>query len=165
VELAFPSEPAFHTLLGKKFHKVMTLNRMGGTYSCIIDDSPLRQTRQTAIYKWLRNRPEGKHALHNIKLTFKPAGIWNIFSDLYADKVSPANKDVMLPTSNYFNYMDLIVTIHHTNTYCIGILCSFRSIAIDTKDMNQLFEALSTIDAIEKYRHSTAVEGMSLRHD
>ena len=60
----------------------MTLNCMGGTYNCIIDDPPLRQTRQTAIYKWLRNRPEGKQALHNIKLTFKPAGIWNIFSNL-----------------------------------------------------------------------------------
>jgi hypothetical protein len=33
------------------------------------------------------NLPVEKQALHDIMLTFKAAGIWNTFSNIYADKV------------------------------------------------------------------------------
>jgi hypothetical protein len=53
------------------------------------------------------------------------------FSNIYADKVNSDNKDIQLPTSTYCDYIDVIVTIHHTDTVSVAISCSFRPIAID----------------------------------
>lgn len=99
--------------------------------------------KETSIYKWLKNQPIQKQALHNIRLTFKAPGIWNIFSNSYAHNIDPANKDIQLPTSTFFNYIDVIVTIHHTDTVSVSISCSFRPIAIDAMDVFRLFEALT----------------------
>jgi hypothetical protein len=104
---------------------------------------PERLLKQTPIYRWLRNKPFEKQALLDIRLTFKTAGIWNVFSKVYADKVNPANKDIQLPTLTYCDYIDVIVTIHHTDTVSVAVSCSFRPIAIDAKGIIQLFEALT----------------------
>jgi hypothetical protein len=99
--------------------------------------------KETPIYKWLKNKPFEKQALHDIRLTFKAAGIWNAFSNIYADKVNPANKGIQLPTLPFFDYIDVIVTLHHTDTVSVAISCSFRPIAVDGEDLFQLFEALT----------------------
>jgi hypothetical protein len=135
----------------------MTLDHMGAI--SIINDSLLKQT---PIYRWLKNRPTEKQALHNIRLTFKAAGVWNVFSTIYPDKINSANKDVKLPTSNFFDYIDLTVTIHHTDTVSVAISCSFRPIVIDLKDFLQLFEALTRTEInltniIEKSGYSSTV--------
>lgn len=118
VELAFRSGVGFYTIPGKKFDKKMTAHHMG--VSTVIDDTLLKRTR---IYGWLKNCPTEKCALHNIRLTLKAAGIWKIFSNIYSDKVNP--------TSTFFNYMDVIVTVHYTDTVTVAIACSLRPIAID----------------------------------
>ena len=135
VELAFGSKPAFYSIPGKKFSKAMTHDHAGVIHSII----PERLLKQTPIYSWLKNKPFEKQALHDIRLTFKAAGIWNVFSNIHADKVNPANKDIQLPTMTFFDYLDVIVTIHHTDTVSVAIACSFRPIAVDVKDMLQLF--------------------------
>jgi hypothetical protein len=48
----------------------------------------------------------------------------------------------MLPTSVYFRDIDIIVTIHHTDTVSIAVSCSYRPIAIDIADILTLSEAL-----------------------
>jgi hypothetical protein len=138
-ELAVGSKPACYTVPGKKFSKSMTHDHTGVINSII----PEHLLKDTPIYRWLKNKPVEKQALHDIRLTFKAAGIWNIFSNIHVDKVNPANKDIQLPTMTFFNYLDVIVTIHHTDTVSVAIACSLRPIAIDVKDMLQLFEALT----------------------
>jgi hypothetical protein len=119
IELAVGSRPAFYTIPGKKFNKAMTHDHAGVINAIILE------------------------RLHDIRLTFKAAGIWNTFSNIYADKVNPVNKDIQLPTLTYCDYIDIIVTIHHTDTVSVGVSCSFRPIAIDAKGIIQLSEALT----------------------
>lgn len=141
IELAFGSKPACYTIPGKKFNKAMTHDHAG--VSVINSIIPEHLLKQTPIYRWLKNKPLEKQALHDIRLTFKAAGIWNAFSNIYTDKVNPDNKDVQLPTLPFFGYIDVIVTVHHTDTVSVAISCSFRPIAIDAKHLFQLFEALT----------------------
>jgi hypothetical protein len=139
VELAFRSKPAYYTIPGKRFSKSMTQDRMGVVINTVIKDCLLRQT---PIYEWLKNRPTHKQSLHNIRLTFEAAGIWNIFSKVYPTLVNPDNKDIKLPTLLFFDYIDVIVTIHHTDTVSVTISCSYKPIVVDIKDILQLSEAL-----------------------
>lgn len=138
VELAFKSKPAFYTLPGHKFNKSMTLDHMGAI--SIINDSLLKQT---PIYRWLKNRPTEKQSLHNIRLTFEANGIWKGFSTFYPDEINHDNKDIKLPSLIFFDYIDIAVTIHHSDTGSVAISCSFRPIVIELKDFLQLFEALT----------------------
>ena len=139
VELAFKSKPAYYTIPGKKFSKSMTQDRMGVPITNIINEPLLKQT---PIYKWLKNRPTHKQSLHNIRLTFEAADIWNIFSKIYPTLANPDNKDVKLPTLLFFEHIDVIVTIHHTDTVSVAISCSYKPIVVDIKDILKLSEAL-----------------------
>jgi hypothetical protein len=127
---------------GKKFDRKMTLNRMG-VPSAIVDESVLKHT---PIYSWIRNRPFEHQALHNIRLTFQSDGIWNTFSKMYPDTIDPTNQDIRLPTLTFFNYIDAIVTVHHSDTVSVAISCSQRPIAIQTEDFIQLYEMLTRIE-------------------
>jgi hypothetical protein len=139
VELAFRSRPAFYTLPGKKFSKTMTLDRMG-VPDAVIDQSSLKSM---PIYNWLKNQPVEKQSLHNIRLRFESPGLWYVFSKMHPVLVNPDNKDIILPSSVYFDYLDVTVTIHHTDTVSIAISCSFRPIAVDVPDILPLCEALT----------------------
>ena len=156
VELASSSKPAFYTIPGKKFNKAMTHDHMGVINTII----PEHLLKQTPIYRWLKNKPFEKQALHDIRLTFKAAGTWNAFSNVYADKVNPANKDIQLPTFK-FDYLDVIVTIHHTDTVSVAIACSFRPIAIDVRGIIQLSEALTRTETHIAYSMEKSASGSS----
>jgi len=139
VEIAFKSKPVFYTIPGKKFSKSMTQDRMGAVINTVINEPLLRQT---PIYKWIKNRPIHKQSLHNIRLTFEAPGIWNTFSKVYPKLVNPDNKDIKLPTLLFFDYIDVIVTIHHTDTVSVAISCSYKPIVVDIKNIHNLSEAL-----------------------
>jgi hypothetical protein len=53
----------------------MTYDHMG-VINSIISEHLLKDT---PIYKWFKNKPVEKQALHDIRLTFKAVGIWNVF--------------------------------------------------------------------------------------
>jgi hypothetical protein len=72
----------------------MTQDHTGAVMNTVVNESLLRQT---PVYKWLKNRPTNKQSLHNIRLAFEAAGIWNIFSKVYPSLVNPDNKDIKLP--------------------------------------------------------------------
>jgi hypothetical protein len=159
VERAFSSRPAFYTRRGKKFDKKMTLNHTG--VSVINSIIPERLIKETPIYSWLKNCPTKKQALHNIRLTFKAPSIWNTFSNNHVHNINAANKDIQLLTVTFFDYIDVIVTIHHSDTVSVAISCSFRPIAIDAMDIFRLFEALtrtetSLANTIEKNLHRSS---------
>ena len=76
-------------------------------------------------------------------MTFQAAGIWNTFYSAYPEKINVANKDIMLPSSVFFDYINVAITIHHSDTVSVAISCSFRPIVIDVPDFFQLYEALT----------------------
>src|SRR5215467_9254182 len=46
-------------------------------------------------------------------------------------------------SSVYFDYLEVAVTIHHTNTVSVAVSCSFKPIAVDIPDILPLCEALT----------------------
>jgi hypothetical protein len=84
-----------------------------------------------------------KQALHNIRLVFNAAGIWSAVSSIYPTRINPYNKDIILPAKIFFDYLNVIVTIHHTDTVSVAVSCTFRPIVIELEDMLQLYEALT----------------------
>jgi hypothetical protein len=156
VEPAFRSRPAFYTIPGKKFDKSMTLDHTGVPNE-IINKYILKQT---PVYKWIKNRPFEKQALHNIRLVFESTGIWNIFSIVYPDKIGDVNKDIELQTLIFFDHITVIITIHHNNTVSIAVSCSDKPVATDVKGIIHLFEVLTRTevhitDIIDNYYYST----------
>jgi len=139
VKPAFRSRPAFYTIPGKKFDKAMTLDHTG-VPSVIINQCILKQT---PIYNWIKNRPFNKQALHNIRLTFEANGIWNIFSKVYSQLIEPNNQEIKLEPLHLSDYIDIGLTIHHTDSVSVAISCSYRPIVADAKGIIQLVEALT----------------------
>ena len=139
VEIAYTSGIAFYTLKGITIARPVTPDHTW-VPSVIIDPTVLKQT---PIYEWIKNRPFKKQALHNIRLTFECSGIWYVFSNVYHELIEPNSRDIKLQTLTFFDYIYITITIHHTNTVSIAISCSFRPIAVDAKDIMQLFEALT----------------------
>jgi hypothetical protein len=93
----------------------------------LIDQSALKAM---PIYNWIKRQPMEKQSLHNIRLRFESAGLWDIYSKMNTTfVVNPYNKDIILPTSVYFDYLEVVVTIHHTDTVSVAISCSFKPIA------------------------------------
>lgn len=117
----------------------MTLGHTG-VPNAIIDQSILKQT---PVYKWIKNRPFNKQALHNIRLTFEASGIWHILSKAYPDRIEDNSQDILLQPLTFFDYIDVTITIHHTSTVSVAVSCSHRPIAVDAKDIMQLSEALT----------------------
>ena len=140
IEFAFNSGGAYHTLPGKKFTRSMTADRVGGTQSLLSAAG-----RKTPIYRWIKNISVEKQSLHDIMLVFHAKGIWDIFYAIYPDVVDHEsnNKDLRLPTWKFIDDIDVVVTIHHTDTVSIALACSLRPIAADVDDIVKLFEILT----------------------
>jgi hypothetical protein len=134
----------------------MTLDHVG-VPNTIINQSALKAM---PIYNWLKRQPMEKQSLHNIRLRFESAGLWDIYSKMNTIVVNPDNKDITLPSSVYFDYLEVAVTIHHTNTVSVAISCSFKPIAVDIPDILPLCEALTRTEinlasTVENYcRHN-----------
>ncbi|MGI0042395.1 MAG: hypothetical protein ACRD47_01680 [Nitrososphaeraceae archaeon] len=144
IKFAYNSGVAFYTLPGKNFTKYVTADRVGGNSSpLVLQQLPIKNT---PIYKWLKNRRIDKQALHDIRLTFEADGIWVHFYKKYPDLVNNNNQDLHLPPLIFFKYLDIGITIHHTNTVSISIGCSFKPIALDIPDLLQLVEALTRVE-------------------
>jgi hypothetical protein len=140
IEFAYRSGLAFYTLPGREFPKSMTSDHVGGTSS---SSSSLEAGRKTPIYKWIKNLPVEKQSVHNLRLIFSTIGIWKVFSTIYHTQANDShNKDIKLSTWTFLDDIDVIITIHHTDTVSIAIACSYRPIAICVDDIPKLFEVL-----------------------
>ena len=143
VEFAYNSGIAFYTLPGKTFPYYVTANRVGGSSPLLLHQLPIKDT---PIYKWIKNRRFDKQALHDIRITFQANGIWLLFCKRHPNLVNNDNQDLRLPTQTFFKYLDIGITIHHTDTVSISIGCSFRPIALDVPDLFQLIEVLTRVE-------------------
>ena len=81
--------------------------------------------------------------MHNIRLTFQSIGIWDIFSKVYQDLIEYNSQDIKLQPLKFFNYIDITITIHHTDTVSVAVACSSRPIVIDANDILLVYEALT----------------------
>jgi hypothetical protein len=142
IEFAYNCGIAFYTLPGKSFTKDVTPNHMEGPFP-LIHQLPFRNT---PIYKWLKTRRFDKQALHDIRLTFEANGIWTIFRTIHPDLMNVNNQDIHLPSLTFFEYLDVGISLHHSDTVSISVGCSYRPIALDIPDILQLIEALTRIE-------------------
>jgi hypothetical protein len=157
IGFAFYSGVAFYTLPSTRFTKQVTGNHVEGPLS-LIHQLPIKNT---PIYKWLRNRRFDKQALHDIRLTFEAMGIWTIFNNRYSNLADNYNNnDIRFPTLTFFKYLDIGITVHHSDTVSISIGCSYRPIALDIPDILQLIEALVRTEV-----HLTNTINESIVHD
>jgi len=141
IEFAYNSGIAFYTLPGRKFSKHVTADHVGdNSFPLLLRQLPIKNT---PIYRWLKNRRFDKQALHDIRLTFEANGIWALFYRIHPNLVDTNNQDLHVPSLTFFGYLDLGITIHHSDTVSISIGCSFRPITLDVPDLLQLIEALT----------------------
>ncbi|MGH9990568.1 MAG: hypothetical protein ACREAS_09040 [Nitrososphaera sp.] len=147
ITFSFNTGAAYYTLPGKNFTKQnMTATHVEGTsysFPLILQQLPIKNT---PIYRWLKNRRFEKQALHDIRLTFGANGIWTALRTIYPNLINSNNQDLQLPSLTFFEYLDIGITIHHTDTVSISIGCSFRPIALDAPDLLQLIEALTRVE-------------------
>jgi hypothetical protein len=143
IEFAYNSGIAFYTLPGKTFPRYVTATHMGDHSSLLLHQLPIKNT---PIYKWIKNRRFDKQALHDIRITLEASGIWLLFSKRHPSLLNTDNQDLRLPALTFFEYLDIRITIHHSDTVGISIGCSFRPIALDVPDLFQLIEALTRVE-------------------
>ena len=156
IEFAYNSGIAFYTLPGKTFSKYMTANHMGGPF-LLLHQLPIKST---PIYKWLKNRRFDKQALHDIRLTLEANGIWMLFCNIHPNLVNNNNQDLRLISLTLFEYLDIGITIHHSDMVSISIGCSFKPIALDVPDLFRLIEALTRVEI-----HLTNAINKLIAHD
>jgi hypothetical protein len=104
---------------------------------------PITISKQSPIYKLLAKLPKDRQALHDFRLTFLAPEIWEAFSKIFPNRIGNSNKDISLERWRFVDEIDVVVTIHHTNTVSIAISCSSRPIAIDVPDLFYLIEILT----------------------
>lgn len=135
VVLQFRSRHAYYSLPGHKFTKSMTENHVGG---------PITIGRQTPLYKWLKDRPREKQSVHDIRLTFAAAGLWDKASQKFP--VDEINNDIYLESIHFSEDIDVKITIHHSDTVSIAIASSYRPFVIDIPDILYLIEIMTRIE-------------------
>jgi hypothetical protein len=131
VELDFRSGLSFYTLKGHKFGKSVTDNRM------VVHNDP--------FYKMLQNLPLGKQSIHDIRLRFKVADIWKLFSLNPDYHINEKSKDISIPTWNKNNAL-VRTTIHKTDTVSVIIGCSLEPIPLDVNGIIRFFNLLVRVE-------------------
>jgi hypothetical protein len=126
---------AYYTMPGHRFSNPMTQNPTGGIASPPVG-------KQTPLYKWLKNLPTERQALHNIRLRFESPGIWKLFSIKYPDLINPNNQDIQLNPWTFNDDIEITATLHRTDTVTVAVACSDKPIATDVNGLSQTIESL-----------------------
>lgn len=135
LEVKLYSPQAFYTLKGVSIGNPMTRDHTGAL---------IMQNRLSnhPIYRIIQNLPFGQRALHDIRLRFEVKGIYDIFSLQY--KKSPHSNDISLPRWT-INDLEIIASVHSTDTVNIVIGCSYCPVAVDVNGVVRLSNALATV--------------------
>jgi hypothetical protein len=136
VMLQWKSTYAYYSIPGYNFRrdKLITQDHAG---------LPIKKASQTEIYKWLKNQPAEKQALHDFRLTFSAPGIWDILAKSHSSLINASNKDITFESWKFIDEIDVKVIIHHTHTVSIAVACSSRPIAVEIPDLFYLIEILT----------------------
>jgi hypothetical protein len=136
VEVVAYSPQAFYSLKGVRFGNPMTRDHTG---ALIMQNR--RNLSNDPVYRIIQNLPFGKRALHDIRLRFEVKRICDIFSSQY--NKSPNSDDISLPRWT-INDLEIMATVHSTDTVSVVIGCSFSPVAVDVNGVVRLSNALAT---------------------
>jgi hypothetical protein len=107
------------------------------------------------IYDLVKELPNDRHALHDIRLKSEIEDIWYIVSTNHPEfEPNKKSKDITL-NSLQISDLTIITTIHHTNTVSVIVACSERPVAVDYRGLIKLSNALTRL----KERLSRLLEG------
>jgi hypothetical protein len=137
VEVVELSPQAFYTLQGVRFENPMTRYHTG---AFILQNR--RHLSNHPVYRIIQNLPFGRRALHDIRLRFEVKGIYDIFSLQY--KKNPNSDDISFPRWTISD-LEIIVTVHSTDTVSLVIGCSYFPVAVDANGVIRLSNALATV--------------------
>ena len=126
---------AFYTLKGVSTGNLMTRDH---TRALLMPNR--RRLSNDPVYRIIQNLPFGQRALHDVRLRFKATGLYDIFSSQYK---SPNSDDILISRWT-INDLEIIATVHPTDTVSIVIGCSFCPIAVDVNGVVRLSNALAT---------------------
>ena len=141
VEVHTKSNPNFYTLKGYRFDngKSMTSN-----HTEVINTQKLIHH---PLYLMLEDIVFGERAVHNLHLTFKAEGIYNILlnNPQLKKEINKHNKGIK------FNYckvdkFSIIISVYPTNTCQIVIGCSENPILLNFEGVNKLATTLCRIE-------------------
>jgi len=170
--IAFYTLKGIH--LEKKAANPMTPNHIGVLPQQVPQQVHLLQhikripnIKKHPLYKCIKHHPFDKAAVHDLHLKFIAAGLWSILnnnsmncshvdgnssgsgsgsdSSLCVLQTDPYSKDIRLE-KRLINGLDILVTVHHTDTVTVVIGCSFAPIVVDEYGVIRLSEALATIE-------------------
>jgi hypothetical protein len=146
IELAYYSKQAFYTIKGVKFAKTMTADHTGGTLSSTSICSPqeLRYIKNHPVYRVIQNIPFDKSALHDIRLRVTAGGIWRILSRIPTLSMNYNSKDILV-IKEEINQLNIMVTVHHSDTISVVVGCSYYPVAVDISGVIRLSNALTLI--------------------
>jgi hypothetical protein len=136
VEVVQYSPQAIYTLQGVRFENPMTRDRTG---ALIMQNR--RRLSNHPVYRIVQNLPFGQRALHDIRLRFNVKGTYDIFSSQYMK--SPNSDDISFPRWTV-NDLEIITTVHSTDTVSIAVACSYCPVAVDVDGVVRLSNALAT---------------------
>src|SRR5215210_7566953 len=158
IEVVCYSAQAFYTLKGVQCAKPMTGNHTG-VFS--FQQQQRQRPANDPVYRLVQNLPLGKRALHDIHLRFEVNGIWNLISTSNSalSQPDPYSKDIRLSTWK-IEGLDIIPTIHSTDTVSIVVGCSYAPIAVDINGVIRLSNALAVVeDRLSNLIYDGAKEG------
>jgi hypothetical protein len=135
VESDYNAGMAFYTLTGKRFGRPVTPNHTG-----------VYHPKMDSFSKLIDNLTTDRAALHDIRLKFKVPNIWHMLSFIHQElPVNQRSKDIFIPTWN-INDLLVRVVVHKSDTISVTVACSLAPVAVDTKGIIRLSNALTRVE-------------------
>ena len=146
IEVAYYSKQAFYTINGVNFSKQMTPDHTGGILSSSSICSPheLRCIKNHPVYRVIQDTSFEKSALHDIRLRTTVNGIWCLLSGIPTLSMNHNSKDILV-IKEEINHLNMIVTVHRTDTVSVVISCAYCPLAVDIAGVIRLSNALTLI--------------------
>ena len=141
VELYIKSNPNFYTLKGCRFDngKLITSN-----HTEVLNTQKLIRH---PLYQIIEGTPFGKRAVHDLHLTFKIEGSYNILlnNQELKKEINQYNKGIQFLYTD-FDKFTVIISVYPTDTCKIVIGCSENPILLNFEGVNKLTTILCRIE-------------------
>ena len=121
VQLEYYSVQAFYSLKGIHFAKPKRV--MTDDHTVV---PSLSLPSSVSSHNFIENLPPDKYAVHDIRLKFRLENIWLNLSRRHPElTLNEVSKDITLERM-IIDDLNIIVTVHHTDTVSVIIACSLR---------------------------------------
>jgi hypothetical protein len=140
IEFCYMDINAYYSLKGHPFSKKsMTLYHTGGNTLGISPNHPLYKMLQSVVFD--------KQGLHNMRLRFSIADIYNTVLVLHKFPINEVSKDIEIPYWNKDNAL-VQMRIHKTDTISVVIGCTLEPIPLDYNGIIRLLTILARSEGL-----------------